>query len=143
MLDSLTNLITILLGLSIASERLVEIAKDSILSGWLGQDKTREMFEFSDNKPNEVPSWLWWMRTTIQPNESWRKAIIQFLAVAAGIVTSILSKPAINELIGPEWTSWHGLIALGLLASGGSGFWNSILGYAQAAKSAKNAEVSQ
>ena len=36
---------------------------------------------------------------------------------------------------------WTGTLALGLLASGGSGFWNSILTYVTKAKDLKAAEA--
>lgn len=95
-----------------ASERLVEIIKGAI--PWL-------------NQQNSNP------RT-----EGWRKAIIQFLAVVAGIITAYLASPAIPAFIPHDFT---GKLALGLLASGGSGFWNSILTYVTSAKDIKAADA--
>jgi hypothetical protein len=57
-----------------------------------------------------------------------------------GITTAWLVNAAIPKGIGiPD--SWTGTLALGLLASGGSGFWNSILMYVIKAKDLKAAEA--
>jgi hypothetical protein len=72
--------------------------------------------------------------------EGWRKAALQVLAVIAGITTAWLSSAAIPKSVGiPD--DWTGTLALGLLASGGSGFWNSILTYVTKAKDLKAAEA--
>ena len=58
----------------------------------------------------------------------------------AGITTAWLASAAIPKGVGiPD--DWTGTLALGLLASGGSGFWNSILTYVTKAKDLKAAEA--
>jgi hypothetical protein len=110
----LTTVISLLIALSIASERLVDIIKG--LVPWL-------------NQPRRKPA-----------QEGWRKAALQILAVIAGITTAWLSSAAIPKGVGiPD--DWTGTFALGLLASGGSGFWNSILTYVTKAKDLKAAEA--
>jgi hypothetical protein len=102
-METLPTIITLLIALSVASERLVEIIKGLI--PWLNQQKTDPKIEGR------------------------RTAVLQGLAVAAGILTTILAKPAIGGAVSGPWASLPGLLALGLLASGGSGLWNSILTY--------------
>ena len=110
----LTTVISLLVALSIASERLVDIIKGVI--PWLNQPRVRPA------------------------DEGWRKAALQVLAVIAGITTAWLSSAAIPKGVGiPD--DWTGTLALGLLASGGSGFWNSILTYVTKAKDVKAAEA--
>ncbi|HZS17310.1 MAG TPA: hypothetical protein VFA51_05190 [Candidatus Udaeobacter sp.] len=110
----LTTVISLLVALSIASERLVDIIKGVI--PWLNQPRVRPA------------------------DEGWRKAALQVLAVFAGITTAWLSSAAIPKGVGiPD--DWTGTLALGLLASGGSGFWNSILTYVTKAKDVKAAEA--
>jgi preprotein translocase subunit SecD len=70
--------------------------------------------------------------------EGWRKAALQLLAVGAGITTAWLASPVVPDFI-PH--GFIGNLALGLLASGGSGFWNSILTYVTKAKDLKAAEA--
>jgi hypothetical protein len=68
------------------------------------------------------------------------EAALQVLAVIAGITTAWLASAAIPKGVGiPD--DWTGTLALGLLASGGSGFWNSILMYVTKAKDLKAAEA--
>jgi hypothetical protein len=109
---NLTAIISLLVALSVASERLVEIVKGLVPAL---------------NQENPDPK-----------KEGWRKAFLQILAVAAGIITAFFASPAVPGNI------FHGVagnLALGLLASGGSGFWNSLLTYANKAKEVKSAEA--
>ncbi len=108
----LTTVISLLIALSIASERLVDIIKG--LVPWL-------------NRPRRKPA-----------EEGWRKAALQVIAVVAGITTAWLAGPAVPAFLPHDLT---GKLALGLLASGGSGFWNSILTYVTKAKDLKAAEA--
>jgi hypothetical protein len=108
----LTTVISLLIALSIASERLVDIIKG--LVPWLNQQRRR---------PAE---------------EGWRKAALQVIAVFAGITTAWFASPAVPDFLPHDFT---GKLALGLLASGGSGFWNSILTYVTKAKDLKAAEA--
>jgi hypothetical protein len=109
----LTSLVSVLVVLSIASERLVEILKGVI---------TPLNIEQSD-----------------PVREGWRRAAIQVLAVGAGIFTAFLARSLIPEGLIP--TGPWPVLALGLLASGGSGFWNSILGYLTQVKDLKKLQV--
>jgi hypothetical protein len=108
----LTTVISLLVALSIASERLVDIIKG--LVPWLNQQR---------RKPAE---------------EGWRKAALQVIAVIAGITTAWLAGPAVPAFLPHDFT---GKLAPGLLAGGGSGFWNSILTYVTKAKDVKAAEA--
>ena len=108
----LTTIISLLVALSIASERLVDIIKG--LVPWLNQQRLKSV------------------------EEGWRKAALQLLAVGAGITTAWLASPVVPDFIPHDFI---GKLALGLLASGGSGFWNSILTYVTKAKDIKAAEA--
>ena len=109
----LTSVISLLIALSVASERLVDIIKGLI--PWLNQQRRKPAHEGGGKRP-------------------------QIVAVIAGITTAWLSSAAIPKGVGiPD--DWTGTFALGLLASGGSGFWNSILTYVAKAKDLKAAEA--
>lgn len=111
----ITNAVSLLAALSVATERLVEIIKGSI--PWLNlQGK-------SGNQ------------------EGWRQATLHLLAAVCGIVTAYLANSAVQGAIPAGWSTGGGICVIGLLASGGSGFWNSILSYAKAAKDIKEAQV--
>jgi hypothetical protein len=60
------------------------------------------------------------------------------IAVIAGVTTAWLAGPAAPAFLPHDFT---GKLALGLLASGGSGFWNSILTYLTKAKDVRAAEA--
>ena len=114
--NTLSTVVALLVALSVASERLVEIIKGLFPSLNLeNEDKTKE---------------------------GWRKAALQVLAVLAGIVTALLAGPALRGVSEPLG-SVPGMIALGLLASGGSGFWNAILTYVKLVKDIKEKSLSQ
>ena len=107
---NLITLVSLLIALSGAAERLTEIVKGLI--PFLNQE-------------NEDPV-----------KEARRKSSIQFLAVISGIVTAILSSPVIEpvlqQLVGGNNQNWNAapsIFALGLLSSFGAAFWNSILEY--------------
>jgi hypothetical protein len=108
----LTAIVGLLVALSVASERLVEIIKGFIppLTG----------------------------KSTVQWQEGVRRASNQLIAVGAGILTAYLASPAIPEEVFPA-TRGATVIALGLLASGGSGFWNAVLSYVLQVKDIKEA----
>jgi hypothetical protein len=101
--ETLSAVVSLLVVLSIASERLVEIVKG--LSAWLNEER---------QDPRQ---------------EGWRKAALQFLAVVAGIVTAFLGQPAIQSAGIQGWDTPTAVRGLGLLAGGGSGVWHSILAY--------------
>jgi hypothetical protein len=120
-LNLLYALVTLLVALSLASERLVEIIKG--------------MVPFLNTENPDAQK------------ERLRRLVLHLLAVAAGMLTAYLAKPVISdapafkEVIG---NSGLGQVwALGLLASGGSSFWNSILSYLLKVKNIKEAEAVQ
>src|SRR5438034_11786640 len=101
-LTHLSALISLILALSIASERLVEIIKGLI--------------PFLDKKDPRPAA------------ERRRHSYVQFLAVLSGIFTAWLARDYIAEEIADPAHEWS-IIDVGLLASGGAGLWDSILGY--------------
>jgi O-antigen/teichoic acid export membrane protein len=115
-ITKLSTIVALILALSVASERLVEIIKG--LLPFLNQE-------------NSDPT-----------KEGWRRAALQFLAVAAGIITAVLARPAIPADISAA-TNPLSILALGLLASGGSGFWNSVLTYVLRIKDIKELDVKE
>lgn len=115
---SLTTLVSFIVALSVASERLVEIVKGWI--PWLDQEKSDKA------------------------EEGRRRSVLQLLAVAFSILTAYFTSDYIpKDLVKPAgavsetWT----ILGLGLLASGGSGFWNAILTYFGKVKDIKKAEA--
>lgn len=111
----LSTLAALVVALSVASERMVEIVKGCI-----------PYLSTSKDDPTQ---------------ESRRRSMIQLLAVIAGITTSFLAAPALPPETIPD--NWMSKFALGLLASGGSGFWNSIQGYMSQSKEVKKAQAEQ
>ena len=112
----LMAIVGVILALSIASERLVEIIKG--LWPWL-------------NTKNKTDS-----------HEGYRRSLLHIFSVLSGILTAFLAKDYIPlELAGPT-KSWA-IVGLGLLASGGSGFWNSVLTYLANVKEIKKAEAAK
>jgi hypothetical protein len=110
-MNDLSTAVAVLTALSVASERLVEIVK-----GWIPY-----LNQKFDATPKKRPQ----NKKEYFESEGVRKAIIQLMAVAAGIATAMLARPAIVSIL-PNWDSTSHFLALGLLTSGGSGFWNSI-----------------
>lgn len=107
---NLMLIVSLLIALSGASERLTEIIKGAL--------------PFLNNESTDATY------------EGFRRAGIQLLAVLSGIGTAFLSKsvidPILTQIVGgneQNWSSTPAIFALGLLASFGAGFWNSILEY--------------
>jgi O-antigen/teichoic acid export membrane protein len=114
----LTAMVGLLIALSVASERFVEIIKGII--PFLNKENSDET------------------------KEGLRRAALQVLAVVAGVITAFLARPTIPESIIPaKVTGAWPILALGLLASGGSGFWNSVLTYVTKVKDIKKLEVEE
>jgi hypothetical protein len=113
-METVINVVGYILAISIAAERLVEIIKGVI--PWLGQPKTDENLEAK------------------------RHSALQILAVASGIATAALGKDLAPAALA-EISNGMGIICLGLLASGGSGFWNAILTYILQVKDIKKVEA--
>jgi len=114
-LQSLPSVITLLIALSVAGERLVEIIKGMV--PWLERDK---------QNPSE---------------EARRRAALQLMAVGAGIGIAALAWPIAREVLPANQNAVTAPLALGLLSSGGSGFWHSILGYVVNLKDLKGATL--
>ncbi|MFL5538061.1 MAG: hypothetical protein ACJ8J0_03675 [Longimicrobiaceae bacterium] len=115
-LNSLPATITLLIALSMATERGVEIVKSLI--PWL--DLVR---------PEPV-------------SEGRRRAAIQALAVLFGFAIAFLTWPIIAQVMNAtKERDAPTIAALGLLASGGSAFWNSLLGIVLNLKVMKGAEA--
>lgn len=112
---NLEALVGLILTVSIASERLVEIIKGNFL--WLNEKQ-------SDPK-----------------DEGRRRAALQFLAVASGVITAFLVEPILTPSLSNLTSHASSVLAIGLLASGGSGFWNAILSYLLQMKEQKKLEV--
>lgn len=110
----LAAFVALMIALSVATERLVEIIKG--FSGYLAKEQT-------DEKAERI-----------------RKSILQIIAVIAGVFTAWSASGYIPSEIAIPTESWH-IIGLGLLASGGSGFWNSIATYVLKLKDLKKLEV--
>jgi uncharacterized membrane-anchored protein len=120
-MEGLTPIVTLLIALSVTSERIVEIIKN--------------MFPFlAQQQPKAA-------------DESRRKLILQLLAFAAGCTATWLGLPVVDATLPPSVAAnaHHGpvIVALGALASGGSGFWNTILTYMLNIKNLKRAEATQ
>lgn len=116
-MDKIIAAVSFLIALSVASERLVEIVKNT--------------FPILNNA-NEDPK-----------KEGYRRAVLQFLAVVAGVITACLAQPAMQDVLPQAWTSYSGILAMGLLASGGSGLWNSFLTYILKVKDLTKLSVSE
>src|SRR5690348_15016203 len=117
MLETLTSLVTVLLALSVASERLVELVKGRI--AWL-------------DRQNPDPN-----------KERDRQFAIHITSVVAAAIVVALSRDYIGTTLKlPD----GGLgiaqgTALAILASGGSSMWNSVLGYLYSIKNLKSEDV--
>jgi len=113
--NDIQAIVGLLLAVSIASERLVEIVKGFI--PWL-------------NQANVDPV-----------HEGFRKSALQLLAVVSGIVTAYLSSPVLAQSLSGISDRRIVIVSIGLLASGGSAFWNAILSYLLQVKDLKKQEV--
>lgn len=114
-MDSLVNFIQILIALSIASERLVEIVKG--------------FWPFLNNTNKDAKK------------EGWRRVILHVLAAVSGIVTALLAQQWVGDAFPDGWNTPVALLAIGLLISGGSGFWNVILSYLLQVKNLKKKDA--
>jgi hypothetical protein len=120
-LDGLIQLVTILIVLSVSSERLVEIVKSRITA-----------LRTADADPAE---------------EAKRCGYLHMLAVVAGCFTAYLALPWIKSLLslsaGYQLPDSQLVLGLGLLASGGSSLWNTVLSYLVGIKQAQKNDLQQ
>ena len=124
--DTLISLVSLLVILSIAAERLVEIVKGPF--AWLNETERP-----SDGAVREAI--LEWQR-----RENYRKTALHVLSIGAGIVTALLSLEVLSSYFPEDINKSLLVIGMGVLASGGSGFWNSVLGYLNEVKKIKKRE---
>lgn len=115
---TLTLYVSLLIGMSVATERLVEILKGAVPQLYTKQADRR--------------------------HESLRCIAVQLIAVACGALTALLAKDFLppgrmQDVAGKPW----GALGLGLLLSGGSGFWNSILTYLVGLKDLQKQEAAK
>lgn len=154
-INKLTAVVTIILTLSIATERLVEIVR-GVYARWLVYRKKETSALAETLQPKSVEE------------TAWDKARVSLLAVVCGIFTAFLTSPILAGIfknLFPDNTtckndffkmgeatacgfdlSGNGIfliIALGLLASGGSSLWNSVLEYLVKLKDLKKAEATR
>lgn len=105
----LTTFLTAMVGLSVATERVTDTIKQ-----WIWGDGTPN--------PKTAPGW------------------VQFIAMVSGVLVSALSgmNPMNVDGFHPyswkEPRTWAVCIVTGILASGGSAFWNHLLDILQATK---------
>jgi hypothetical protein len=113
-MDKLTAIVGVVLAMSVASERLVEITKG---------------FVPALDKQSPDPK-----------IEGRRRSCLQLLAVASGVLTAFLGREYVPTEVAEPAGHWS-IVGLGLLASGGSGLWNSILTYLTKVKDLKKVEA--
>ncbi len=103
-MDKLTTLLSFLAALSFATERITEMVKGlPILSAWFAVER----------KPG--------------PEEEFRKASVQGLALLAGTLVAYLVRDPLAKQFGVTDLSPYTYWVFGAMASGGSGIWNSAL----------------
>jgi hypothetical protein len=112
-LDDLNKFLALMAALSVAVERLVEILKTFVFK-----------------KLN--------LTLTDPEQEAMRQGKVQVLALIASLLTSLLL-----GWLGILPGGWTGALGMGLLASGGSGLWNSLLGWAKGLKDIRQAQGEQ
>jgi hypothetical protein len=125
-INDLGALVTVLLSISLAAERLVAIIQT--LFPWLALEKKNEA-QGTDLKQDR------WRHFTLQ--------VIMFLS--AWTTSGFLSDGGFNLLGFFKFASISGapsipIFVLGVLSSGGSAFWSSILGYTKAVKDIRTAQ---
>ncbi len=104
-MDKLTSLLSILIALSLATERITETIKGlPYVSGWLAMEKSPD-----------------------SSAEEFRKAFIQLLAIAIGTALTYTVQGQVFPSLGIPSGHLSICLLFGAMASGGSGMWNSAL----------------
>lgn len=116
----IASIIAVLGAMSLSVERVVEIIKNMVpfLSGAQSDEK----------------------------KERHRRVLLHVLAVLVGTVIAVVAQEQIQPLLSSIFSRQGeigiiGCIILGLLASGGSGFWNQSMGIVEEIKKAKKLQV--
>lgn len=124
-----TEVISIILAVSLASERLIELLKTLI--PWLATQKSK-----TDENTEELIS------------EKFRRIIIQLISLFCGFITAYFLAQNDNQseydftyIYGTGEDDKINIIVLGILSSAGSVFWTQILGYTKALKDVKKQEA--
>lgn len=123
-MNDLSNFATSILAVSLATERMVAIAK-TIAPRWLAEEQ-----KTAANAIDPIADKV-------------RRLKVMALALVCAFVTSVLIGDPSDQLLGlPRYVKFAGdqkisTILLAILASGGSAFWTSVIGYTSAAKDVK------
>lgn len=116
-METITLLISYVLGIAVASERIVEMVKGVFPILWQAKDDPKQ--------------------------EAFRRSLLQALSIVISVGVAFTATATLpNELKALGWVEQApGVIALGLMAAGGSGFWNALLTLMQNIKDLKKGEV--
>ncbi|MGC5699276.1 hypothetical protein J4P02_03625 [Pseudomonas sp. NFXW11] len=116
-METITLLISYVLGIAVASERIVEMIKGVFPILWQAKDDSKQ--------------------------EAFRRSLLQALSIVISVGVAFTATATLpNELKTLGWVERApGVIALGLMAAGGSGFWNVLLTLMQNIKDLKKGEV--
>lgn len=127
-IDDLTGLITVILAISLASERLVTFLKTLIP-------------QLADKAPGQVQ---------VPQSDYIRQVIVMLLAflscwlTSSFLITDCKSFLCLKDPIDLKGSSLDiPVYLMALLASGGSAFWASLLGYTKAVKDIKKEQITQ
>jgi hypothetical protein len=129
-IDALNSIVALLLSISLAAERLVTILK-TIWPTCLATEKKKETGEIDGLK------------------DALRRLALQMIAIfACWITAAFLADGGLNMLghikVGSGTSSTSiPVFIVGLLSSGGSAFWNSLLGYTKAVKDARTIQAAR
>jgi hypothetical protein len=118
-ITTLTKLVSIILAISLASERLVTLIKTLIPA------LASPAAVAGAPTPTVVTNW-----------EKWRQVIVMLIALVACWVSATLLNSGFHPFGDYKVTPDIGIPVwiIGVLASAGSAFWTSILGYTRAVK---------
>lgn len=116
-METITLLISYVVGIAVASERVVEMIKGVFPILWQAKDDPKE--------------------------EAMRRSLLQGLSIVISVGAAFAATAALpNELKALGWLERApGTIALGLMAAGGSGFWNAVLTLVGNIKDIKKGEI--
>lgn len=116
-METIMLLISYVLGIAVASERIVEMVKGVFPILWQAKADPKE--------------------------EAFRRSLLQALSIAISVGVAFTATATLpNELKALGWVErLPGVFVLGLIAAGGSGFWNALLTLALNIKDLKKGEV--